>query len=119
MIENIDNNIGRLIEKLAQLKILENTLIIFLTDNGPNFDRYNANLKGRKGWINDGGVRVPCFFYWKNNLTGKRTTQALTSHIDILPTLVDLLNLKFTPELPLDGISFCRYFNPKSNSFAR
>ncbi len=106
MIENIDDNIGRLLHKLENLDILENTLVIFLTDNGPNFDRYNANMKGRKGWINDGGVRVPCFFYWKDHLAENQISKQLTSHIDILPTLVDLLGLTMTQTLPLDGVSF-------------
>jgi arylsulfatase A len=106
MIENIDDNIGRVLEKLESLQLLENTLVIFMTDNGPNFDRYNAKMKGRKSFINDGGVRVPCFFYWKDHLEGGQLSQQLTSHIDILPTLIDLLGLNPTQTLPLDGVSF-------------
>ncbi len=118
MIENIDNNIGRLLNQLENLNLLENTLVIFLTDNGPNFDRYNANMKGRKGWINDGGVRVPCFFYWKNHLESGQISKQLTSHIDILPTLVDLLKLKPTKTLPLDGISFAPILTQQADTLS-
>ena len=106
MVESIDRNVGRLLELLERNEQLENTLVIFITDNGPNYDRYNQGMKGRKGWINDGGVRVPCFIYWKGQLEGARTLQNLTAHIDVLPTLVDLLGLKPVETLPLDGVSF-------------
>jgi arylsulfatase A-like enzyme len=63
MVENIDDNIGRLTKKLQELKIDENTIIIFMTDNGPQQRRYVAGMKGRKGSVYRGGVRVP--FYMK------------------------------------------------------
>ncbi len=104
MVGNIDSNIGRLLAKVKEMGLEENTLIIFLTDNGPNGQRFNADMKGIKGSINEGGVRVPSF--WK--LPGKITPglkEIPGAHIDILPTLVDLLGLKFEEKLPLDGIS--------------
>jgi len=106
MIERIDQNLGRLLDTLESQGILENTLVIFMTDNGPNGDRYRMGLRGRKSSVSDGGVRVPCFFYWKDHLKGGRTLEELTAHIDILPTLVELLDLEPIPTLPLDGISF-------------
>lgn len=114
MIESIDNNIGRMLKKLEDLKILENTIVIFITDNGPNFNRYNAGMKGRKGWVTDGGTRVPCFIYWKDKLKGGKVLKDLTSHIDILPTLADLLNLQKVETLPLDGKSFAAVLTGES-----
>lgn len=111
MIESIDTNIGRLLATLKELELLENTLVIFMTDNGPNGDRYTMDLRGRKGAVSDGGVRVPCFFYWKDQLEGGQIIEELTAHIDILPTLVDLLNLDPISTLPLDGISFASLLN--------
>jgi len=106
MVENIDDNIGRMLDMLEENGQLENTLVIFITDNGPNYDRYNGNMKGRKGWVTDGGVRVPSFWYWKGKLQTGAVSQALTAHIDVLPTLVDLLKLTPVETLPLDGVSF-------------
>jgi arylsulfatase A len=104
MVSNIDANVGRLLAKVKEMGLEENTLIIFLTDNGPNGQRFNTGMKGIKGSIHEGGVRVPSF--WK--LPGKIVPgmkEIPGAHIDILPTLVDLLGLNFEEKLPLDGIS--------------
>jgi len=61
MISNIDDNIGRLIERLDELELMENTVIIFMTDNGPQQPRYIAGMRGRKGSVYRGGVRVPFY----------------------------------------------------------
>jgi len=110
MVENMDDNIERMLNILDETGQLENTLIIFITDNGPNYDRYNGNMKGRKAWVTDGGVRVPSFWYWKGKLQRGRVIDELTAHIDVLPTLVELLNLDPVETLPLDGQSFERLF---------
>mgnify|MGYP003331758927 CR=1 FL=1 len=61
MITNIDDNIGKLITKLKELEIDDNTILIFLTDNGPQQLRFNSNLKGRKGKVYNGGIKVPFY----------------------------------------------------------
>jgi len=86
-----------------------------LTDNGTTagwidqqaaFKYFNAGMRGWKGSPYDGGHRVPCFWYWPaGGLTGGREVKALTAHIDILPTLVDLLGLEKPAGRPVDGIS--------------
>ena len=106
MVESIDNNIGRMLGQLEDLNILDNTIVIFITDNGPNYNRFNGGMKGRKGWVNDGGVRVPCFIYWKDHIKEGKVSKALTSHIDLLPTLVDWLELEKPEGKALDGKSF-------------
>ncbi len=117
MIESVDQNIGRLLRTLEETELLDQTLVIFMTDNGPNGNRYRAGMKGTKSSVSDGGVRVPCFFYWKNQLKGGRIIDELTAHIDILPTLVDLLDLQPIPTLPLDGISFAPLLHEESAVF--
>jgi hypothetical protein len=94
---------------LDQMGLADNTIIVFLTDNGPNGDRYNGNMRGKKGSVHEGGVRVPCFFYWKNRIEGGKKIYGLAAHIDILPTLVHLCNLDFKPGKPLDGIDLSSY----------
>ena len=115
MIANIDENLGRFRARLAELGLAENTLLIFLTDNGTTagwidqqagYKYFNAGMRGWKGSAYDGGHRVPCFWYWPaGGLSGGRDVKALTAHIDILPTLVDLLGLEKPAGRPVDGIS--------------
>ncbi|SHH45859.1 arylsulfatase [Clostridium grantii] len=118
MISNIDENIGRLENKLKQLGILDNTIIIFMGDNGSSgittdaegfvTDGYNANMRGKKGQVYQGSHKNNCFIQWHNGKFGKpRDVNGLTSHIDLLPTLIDCCNLK-GEGLKFDGISIAK-----------
>ncbi len=104
MVDNMDENIGRILKKINDLKLEENTIIIFMTDNGPNGVRYNANMKGIKSSVNEGGIRVPCFIKWKGKIK-PLVVKTRGAHIDILPTLQDLCGLKNIKSIALDGIS--------------
>ena len=107
MVENIDDNIGRILSKLAELNLAKNTIVIFMTDNGPNGgDRYNGNMKGRKAKVDEGGVRVPLFIRWPAKIKAGTIVKELTAHIDLLPSLVDLVGIEFEETKPLDGRSF-------------
>ncbi|MDF7797970.1 arylsulfatase [Pontiellaceae bacterium B1224] len=108
MISNIDDNFQVLENKLDELGLTDNTILIFTTDNGTSAGRkvYNAGLKGSKGSQYDGGHRVPLFIRWPNGeLTGGKDIDQLVANYDLLPTFVDLLGLKFDPAKPLDGKS--------------
>ena len=105
MVENIDDNVGRLLDALETLGISEHTIVVFLTDNGPNGDRYNGGMKGRKAQVDEGGVRVPCFISWPGKLPENKVVTSLAAHIDLLPTLMDLAGLPLDPVNPLDGRS--------------
>ncbi|MGI9530623.1 sulfatase-like hydrolase/transferase, partial [Lutimonas sp.] len=106
MAENIDDNIGRLLAGLEKLKIRDNTLIIYMSDNGPLNLRYNKGLKGRKGQVNEGGVRVPFFMNWKDQIEPGIRNDFPLAHIDVLPTLIHLLGIEYRPKNALDGINF-------------
>jgi len=103
MCENIDDNVARILNKLTELSLNENTIIIYMTDNGPNGKRYNGGMRGVKGSIHEGGVRVPCIIQWKDKIMA-RSIPEMAGHIDILPTLVSLCELDPPETLPLDGI---------------
>lgn len=103
MVRNIDDNVGRLMEVLREEGLEENTVVVFLTDNGPNTERFNGNMKGRKGWVNDGGVRVPCFIQWKGHLPEGKVVESMTAHIDLLPTLTSLMGIRFEPVREIHG----------------
>ncbi|GIW82746.1 MAG: hypothetical protein KatS3mg105_4553 [Gemmatales bacterium] len=116
MITNIDENLAKLRRKLDDLGLSDNTLLIFTTDNGTaagvakqkkaQWAGFNAGMRGQKGSEYDGGHRVPCFFYWpKGGLDQGKDVDVLAAHIDMLPTLVDLCQLKKPDGPPIDGVS--------------
>jgi len=117
MITNIDDNLGTLMQRLDEWKLADNTILIFMTDNGTaagmrgnkEWGGFNAGMRGNKGSVYDGGHRVPFFIRWPaGGLTGGRDEDALTAHIDILPTLVDLVGIDKPDGPPLDGISLAK-----------
>ena len=117
MISNIDENFGRLVTHLKKTGKFDNTIIVFSTDNGTaggikyNKDGspptgYNAGLRGTKGSHYDGGHRVPFFISWpKGAILQAKSLNELTAHVDILPTLADLVGMPYSPKKPLDGTS--------------
>ncbi len=107
MCENMDENVGKLLKKLDDSGLSENTIVIFMTDNGPNGVRFNAKMKGIKGSVDEGGVRVPCLVRWQGKIQPS-TVKVLGGHTDILPTLAELCQLKPIETLPLDGISLAK-----------
>jgi arylsulfatase A-like enzyme len=119
MIENIDDNVERLRARLVELGIAENTIIVFMTDNGTaaghrkrekeeaTWPGFNAGMRGNKGSEYEGGHRVPCFVHWPvGGVTGGRDIDALAAHVDILPTLSELCDVTHSGARPLDGASF-------------
>jgi len=105
MVENVDDSVARLLAKLDELALAANTIVVFITDNGPNGPRFNAGMKGAKGSADEGGVRVPCFIRWPGRIKPGLTIQPIAAHIDILPTLAELCGVKQAKTLPLDGVS--------------
>ena len=103
MVENIDFNVGRLTQKLKELALEENTIIIYLSDNGPNGWRWNGGMRGKKGSTDEGGVRTPFFMQWKNIIPKGKTVTSIAGAIDILPTLASLAGIEPQTEKPLDG----------------
>lgn len=112
MIDDLDREIGALLQKLEDNGHAENTVVIFMGDNGsakggrPSEMEYNAGLRGTKASPYQGGVRVPCFIRWPaGNLMGGRSIETLASMIDLFPTLADLAKIPLSPTMPIDGRS--------------
>ncbi|NQU26175.1 MAG: arylsulfatase [Candidatus Nealsonbacteria bacterium] len=105
MITNFDENMARLLSRLDELKLADNTIFIFMTDNGTSGRGFNVEMRGRKGSAYDGGHRVPCFIRWPAKLTGDFDVAQLTAHVDLLPTLLELCEVPKPKELKLDGKS--------------
>ena len=105
MVANIDDNVGRLLAKLDESGLANNTIVLFATDNGANTDRYNDGMKGRKGSVDEGGVRVPLFIRWPGVIRPGTVVRHIAAHIDLFPTLIQLCAVLMPDTLPLDGIS--------------
>jgi arylsulfatase B len=114
MIANVDENMGKLEQMLVKTGLKENTLLIFMTDNGTakGGEIYNAGMKGKKGSCYEGGHRVPCFWRWPaQQMGGGYDVDELTAHIDILPTLIDLCELQKPDSVSFDGVSLAPLLN--------
>lgn len=107
MCENLDDNIGRLLAHLDRLELAENTIVVFLTDNGgtAGVKIYNAGMRGGKTSVHEGGTRVPLFVRWPAAQWTAHVVKPIVSHIDLYPTLLDLCGVPAPPGPPLDGIS--------------
>ena len=105
MCENIDWNVGRLLKKITDLGLTEDTIVVFFCDNGPNGFRWNGGMKGRKGSTDEGGVRSPLFIRWPGTIAAGRRIPQISGAIDLLPTLVQLAGLRHEGGKPLDGLS--------------
>jgi len=105
MITNIDENMGRLVRRLRELDLEENTILIFMTDNGTS-GAYAGRMRDKKGSEYEGGHRVPFFVRWPGGgLTGPADIDRLSAHIDVLPTLIELCGLKKPQAVEFDGVS--------------
>ena len=117
MVENIDWNVGRLLARLDELGLTEDTIVIYTSDHGPCRSardrtappdrqvRFNAGLRGEKGTVYEGGIRVPCFWRWPNRFSAGRDVDRVTHPIDVVPTLSDLCGAPLPTEHHIDGMS--------------
>lgn len=106
MCENIDWNVGRLLKKLDELKIADNTIVLYFSDNGPNSTRWNGGMKGRKGSTDEGGVRSPLVMRWPSKIKAGTLVKEITSGADLLPSLASMAGIPLTSKKTLDGVNF-------------
>ena len=106
MIANIDDNVGRLLAKLKEWKIERDTLVVFITDNGSSAHwSFNAGMKGKKGGVDEGGTRVPCFFRWPGKLKEGMDVDRIAAHFDMLPTFAEIVGAEPREKEKLHGRS--------------
>lgn len=105
MCENLDMNVGRVLAMLDELKISENTIVVWFHDNGPNGNRWNGGLRGKKGSVDEGGCRSPLFVKWPSQIQKGTRVSKIASAKDLLPTLCELAGVKKRSPRPLDGKS--------------
>jgi len=119
MVANIDHNVGMLRDELDRIGLSEDTIFIFMTDNGTAngaafegltseaVQGYNAGMRGKKSSVYEGGHRVPFFIHWPGGGLAKgRDIGSLAAHLDVLPTLADLCGVPLPDDYFMDGVSF-------------
>jgi arylsulfatase A-like enzyme len=104
MMENQDRNVGRVLAKLDELHLRDDTIVVYLSDNGPNSKRWTGGLKGMKADTDEGGVRSVCYLRWPNHLPAGRNVEQVAGAIDLLPTLTALARVPRVGDKPLDGL---------------
>ncbi|MEP0418088.1 MAG: arylsulfatase [Cyclobacteriaceae bacterium] len=108
MVSRMDRDIGRLLDELNDLGIAENTLVIFTSDNGPEFDNgffdSNGPLTGKKRDLYEGGIRIPFIAYWPNHIKAGSTSEHVSAFWDFFPTACELAGVE--PSTRIDGISY-------------
>ncbi|WP_417391034.1 arylsulfatase [Gimesia sp.] len=105
MCENVDWNVGRVLKQLNSLGITDDTIVIYFSDNGPNGVRWNGDMKGRKGSLDEGGVRSPFVIRWPGHLPAGHEVNQIAGAIDLFPTLTDLAGIPRPEPKPIDGVS--------------
>ncbi len=115
MVTNIDTNVGRVLTALQAKGLERNTIVIFLTDNGPPDVRFNAGLHGLKGTVYEGGIHVPCFIRWPDQLAADRVIDRIAAHIDLAPTILEACGVAPPAGLQFDGKSLMPLLRGASN----
>ena len=120
MVEVMDRGIGELLQTLDELRIRERTLVVFVSDNGPDpltGERFNLGLRGSKYTVNEGGIRVPVVMHWPGRLKPGET-DALFNFVDLPATMAELAGVPWVPRLPPDGRSLAGELLNRSSSLA-
>jgi arylsulfatase A len=104
-IENLDSAAGRIINYLTDHHLMDNTLIIFSSDNGSYRQASNGKLRAVKSYVYEGGIRVPGIIHWHGSHKHGEVIREPAGFVDILPTICDLLDINTPADQPLDGTS--------------
>ena len=105
MITQFDGAFQRLLDAVDEMGIKQNTIIIFMTDNGPNSVYFTAGLRAKKGSVYENGIRSPFVIQWPKGMKGGRKFNDPAMHIDLLPTLADACGIQLPADLKVDGQS--------------
>lgn len=118
MMENQDQNVGRVLETIQSLGLADHTIVLYFSDNGPNSPRWNGGMKGRKGSTDEGGVRSVCFLRWPAKLPAGHCVSQISGAIDLLPTLTSLAGIPRSGDKPLDGLDLSPLLTKSSSDWS-
>ncbi len=117
MMTNVDDNIGRLMNELKDQDLIDNTIVIFLSDNGPQQNRYKMGLRALKGSVYQGGIKTPCLIHFPGTLPENREIATTAAHIDLLPTILDLCNIQTPENSQIEGRSLIPLLEGNDHEF--
>jgi len=117
MMTNIDDNLGRILNALGRFELREQTIVIFMSDNGPEGERFNSGLRGQKTSVYEGGIRVPFFIRWPGKIEAGGKIDRIAAHIDIFPTLLDLCGIDSPNNTLIDGVSLYPLLNGSTDKW--
>jgi arylsulfatase A-like enzyme len=112
MLKCMDSGVARILETLQQCGLTDNTIVMFTSDNGPQFggegeerlDRFNCHLHGAKGSVYEGGIRVPMLLRWPDGIEGQRQISEMVHFSDWFPTMLSLAGVQVPSNLKIDGV---------------
>ena len=104
MTKHLDDCVGRVLTKLKDLGLEENTIVIFTSDNGSFLEDFNGESRGKKGQVYEGGMKVPYIVKWPAKIQAGSESAERINHLDLYPTLLEMCNIKPEPNYPLDGL---------------
>jgi arylsulfatase A-like enzyme len=130
MIESIDQSVGRILAKLAELKLENDTIVIFMSDNGgvggyleagvnARSITNNRPLRGGKGMLYEGGLRVPFIIRWPGHIPAGKSSDQPAAHVDLMPTFIEVAGKKAMPKQPLDGVSIVKLWKSPESKIDR
>ncbi len=103
MLENQDENVGRMLKRVDELGLRDHTIVLYFSDNGPNTWRWNGGMKGKKGSVDEGGLRSTALLRWPGEIVPGTVIEPIAGAIDLLPTFVSLCGIPRVGDKPLDG----------------
>lgn len=116
MVEALDEGVGEIVSKLEELKLHENTLVWFMSDNGAARQGSNKPLRGYKGGVWEGGHRVPAIASWPSVIPSSTETSLLTMTCDVMPTLLSIADVGWDGHQPLDGTNLTPWLTDPSRA---
>ena len=116
MLENQDRNVGRILAKLKELNLENDTIVVYFSDNGPNTARWTGGMKGKKAMTDEGGVRSPLFIRWPGKIAAGTQIKPIAGAIDLSPTLHALAGVKRIGDKQLDGRNLTPLLNQGSDA---
>jgi arylsulfatase A-like enzyme len=115
MLRGLDRAVGRILQALSAAQLEENTLIFFISDNG-DYANQNRYFRGGKGWVSEGGIRVPFIVQWKDKLPAGKVYEEPMITLDILPTAIAAAGGKVESAWNLDGVDLIPFFSSGQTS---
>ena len=114
MVSNIDDNVGKIFKALDKLNITKDTIVIYMSDNGPDGYRYVGGFKGKKSMSTEGGLRTPFWIQWPDRFKAGAKSDLVTAHLDIMPTIAEITGAKMLSDREIDGRSILPTLSGKS-----